>query len=278
MPCEQRFGNPNLPEFDVTKEPQVFFSDAPSPFDLNFRLFGIPVRVQPWFWLIMAIFGSNIFQAGGFEFLLIWIACGFVSILVHELGHALAFRIFGSSSAITLHGFGGYAQTNNPPREAWQRLIVSAAGPLAGFALVGLVFGSALLIAWPGRNSYLGATFSFLLMMGIFWNLLNLLPIWPLDGGKIIRELFSLMRLRNPDILTHKISIVTAGVLCAYGIATALHIPVPVIDDILFIYRPSLMMTIWFGLFAYQNWQMLQMYQQQRSFYDRDDDSPPWRR
>ena len=257
----------------------MFFSDAPSPFDLNFRIFGIPVRVQPWFWLIMALLGSNIFQNGGFEYLILWVACGFVSIIVHELGHALAFRLFGSYSAITLHGFGGYAQTNNPPREAWQRLIVSAAGPLAGFALVAAVFGSAVALGWPERNSYLRAAYGFLLLMGIFWNILNLLPIWPLDGGKIAREVFALMRLRNPDILVHTISIGVAGALAAYGIAGLMRVEVPVIDQLLFGYRPSLMMTVWFALFAYENYQMLQMYQQQRNFYrDHDDDLPPWRR
>jgi stage IV sporulation protein FB len=262
------------------QEPIVFFSDAPSPFDLNFRIFGIPVRVQPWFWLMMAFLGSNYFQRGGLEYLVIWVACGFVSIMVHELGHALAYRLFGIWSAITLIAFAGLTQGQRSPQHAWQRLLISAAGPMAGFALVGAVFGSAFLSDWPARNEYLRAVFGFLLLQGIFWNLLNLLPIWPLDGGNIARELFAMLRLRNPDALMHTVSIGTAGVLCAYGIASVMNIPVPVIDQMLFGYRPSLMMTIWFGLFAYQNWQMLQVYQQQRNFHNRydDDDSPPWRR
>ena len=255
----------------------MFFSDAPSPFDLNFRILGIPVRVQPWFWLIMAMLGWGITDK--LDYLLVWVLCGFVSIMVHEFGHALAYRLFGSWAAVTLHGFGGFAQTNNPPREAWQRLLVSAAGPAAGFALVGVVLVSDLAMGWSRTNAYLLVASKFLLWMGIFWNILNLLPIWPLDGGKIAREVFAMMRLRNPDILVHTISIVIAGVLAAYGIASAMHIPVPVIDQLLGFYRPSLMMTIWFGLFAYQNYQMLQIYRQQQHFYrHHDDDSPPWRR
>jgi Zn-dependent protease len=262
------------------QEPSVFFSDAPSPFDVNFRLFGIPVRVQPMFWLMMALLGSGSFQRGGFELLIIWVACGFVSIMVHELGHALAYRFFGIWSAITLVAFAGLTHGQGSPRHAWQRMLVSAAGPIAGFAFVAAVFGSALVVPWPARNEYLESAFLFLLLQGIFWNLLNLLPIWPLDGGNIAREIFAMLRLRNPDILMHTVSVGTAGLLCAYGIASVMGIPVPVLDQVLGIYRPSLMMTIWLGLFAYQNWQMLQVYQQQRSFYNRydDDDSPPWRR
>jgi Zn-dependent protease len=226
----------------------------------------------------MALLGSNLFQRGGLEYLLIWVACGFVSIMVHELGHAVAYRLFGSWSAITLIAFGGLTHGSQEPRHPWQRLLVSAAGPIVGFALVGAVFLSALALNWPDRNPYLASAFGFLLVQGIFWNLLNLLPIHPLDGGRIAREVFAIMRLRNPDMLMHQVSVGCAGLLVAYGVASAMNIPVPIIDQFLGFYRPSLMMTIWFGLFAYQNYQMLQIYQQHRSFYDRDDDSPPWRR
>lgn len=256
----------------------MFFSDAPSPFDLNFRFLGIPVRVQPWFWLIMALFGWN-WTGGNPRLLIIWVMCGFVSIMVHELGHAVMFRIFGSHSAITLHGFGGYAQTNNPPREAWQRLIVSAAGPLAGFILVGIAVATAFLTGWPVGNPYLEEVYNDLFFMGVFWGILNLLPIWPLDGGKIARELFAMVRMRNPDILTHQISIGVAGLLAFLGLAKLFQMQVPGLEPMLAYVPRSLYMTIWFGLFAYQNYQMLQMYQQQRNFYrDHDDDSPPWRR
>jgi stage IV sporulation protein FB len=269
MPCGCRF---------VHREFAVFFSDAPSPFDLHFRVFGIPVRVQPWFWLIMALLGSSNMQEG-LEFVVIWVLCGFVSVLVHELGHALAYRIFGSRSAITLHGFGGYAETNNPPYHAWQRLIVYAAGPGAGFALVGVVVVSAMLTGWPARNAYLMEAYFDLWFMGVFWGILNLLPIWPLDGGRMTREVLVLLRIRNADMRTHQISIFFALLLVTLALVKMLRLNVPALDPILPFVPTSLMLTIWLGLFAYQNWQMLQIHLQQRNFYDRyDDDSPPWRR
>src|SRR5262245_37099251 len=60
----------------------------PLPYDLRWRMFGIPVRVHWTFWLFTAILGFNIVEFG-FVYLLVWMACAFVSILVHELGHAL---------------------------------------------------------------------------------------------------------------------------------------------------------------------------------------------
>ena len=71
----------------------MFGQIAPTEFDLHFSVFGISVRVHPMFWLGTAILGSNWLKAG-IEYLLIWIAVVLVSIVVHELGHAVAFRIF----------------------------------------------------------------------------------------------------------------------------------------------------------------------------------------
>lgn len=255
----------------------MFASNAPSPLDLHFRLFGIPVRVQPWFWIVMAFLGSSTLDRGPI-YLALWVGCGFFSILVHELGHALAYRAFSGWAMITLVPFGGITQANIEPRPAWRRLVVSAAGPLAGFALVAVVFGVDLLTGFSLRNSYTHAVVIFLLVQGIFWNLLNLLPIWPLDGGNIMRELFAMMRLRNGDILTHTISIGVAGFLALLGLLAFLQVDVPFLKDILFGYRPSLMMTVFLGMFAYQNYQILQTLQSQRRFYRDDNDDYGWRR
>jgi stage IV sporulation protein FB len=84
----------------------VFLLEPPSPsrYDLCLTLVGVPIRVHPLFW-ILAVF------VGGFTpdpvRLLIWVAAVFVSILIHELGHALAMRRFGQPSRIVLHLMGG---------------------------------------------------------------------------------------------------------------------------------------------------------------------------
>src|SRR4051812_8973291 len=61
----------------------------PGPFDLRFRLFGTPVRVKVSFWIFMALFGYPTLQEG-LGYLFVWIFCGFVSVLCHEMGHIVA--------------------------------------------------------------------------------------------------------------------------------------------------------------------------------------------
>lgn len=71
----------------------------------RFRLLNIPISVQPWFWLTIAIMCGR--QDAGAAF--IWIAVCFGSILIHEMGHALAFRAFGIASEVVLYAWGGLA-------------------------------------------------------------------------------------------------------------------------------------------------------------------------
>ena len=66
----------------------------PSEFDLRFSLFGIPVRVTLMFWLGSVMFGWSAMEQGP-PFLLMWVLVCFVSILVHEMGHALVARWLG---------------------------------------------------------------------------------------------------------------------------------------------------------------------------------------
>ena len=87
---------------------------ARTPYDLNFSAFGFPVRIAPWFWLAALLLGSNVTTweiRGGrsAEWDLVWILAMFLSILIHELGHAFAYRHFGKSSHILLYQFGGLA-------------------------------------------------------------------------------------------------------------------------------------------------------------------------
>ena len=117
---------------------------APTPYDLRFQLFGIPVRVTPWFWLLAALLG---WAPGRLDLVAVWIGCVFLSSMVHEFGHALTARAFGWPPQIVLYHFGGYASytptsRNTPTRGA----IVSFAGPAAGFVLCFLAFACGLVM------------------------------------------------------------------------------------------------------------------------------------
>jgi hypothetical protein len=101
------------------------FEPARTQFDLNFNLFGIHVRVHPMFWLVTAILGWD-FQdpQGGMKYVALWVVVVFISILIHEMGHVLMGRIFGSDGHIVLYGFGGLAIGSSDLTKRWQRNLV----------------------------------------------------------------------------------------------------------------------------------------------------------
>jgi Zn-dependent protease len=221
----------------------ILFDPGRTPYDWNWRLGDIPIRVHPLFWVISAVMGWSTMQQG-FQYLAAWVACVFVSILVHELGHVLMGRYFGTSGSIVLYTFGGLAigSSNLPYR--YQRILVYLAGPGAGFILCGLVVG-ALAIFDPARFEY--TLFSMQVMLGIrptlgpeaamrllqlavvpslyadvidnliwinlFWGLVNLLPVYPLDGGQVSRDLFTAAIPDSGLKVSLIVSMVVAGIL-----------------------------------------------------------------
>ena len=152
---------------------------------LGFRLFGFPVRVEPWFVVVAAVLGWNSDSTIGS--LLVWIAVVFVSVLVHELGHAVAARSRGADPVrIDLYGFGGL--TRFSPRRPLGRVEaagISLAGPFSGMALGGVV---ALIVAVVGLPDGDLPEFAVraALWVNLGWGLINLLPVLPLDGGHVL--------------------------------------------------------------------------------------------
>lgn len=211
----------------------------PSPYDLRFTLLGFEVRVSWTFWMVAAALGyawaksvNNYLVAvqnnppGAFVILLIWMAAMFVSILVHELGHAIAFRYYGIPSHIVLYHFGGLAiparfdswqGARMKPVTAQNQLIISLAGPGAQILLGVLVGVLALFLrvnpdptftSWlerigiplafddlpPPSNGLVMAFLEALISPSIYWALINLVPIFPLDGGQVLRSLCAMFR------------------------------------------------------------------------------------
>jgi Zn-dependent protease len=177
-----------------------------------FHLFGVEVRVKFWFWFATLLFCGSMDTRGA----LIWVAVCFVSILLHELGHVLAFRVFGTNAYAVLYGFGGLAIPDNGVRGTLANFVVAIAGPMADFCLAGVViavayvagvrvhFGWHLFLptisAWPDlsganlarfRENYLWyVLLNDLLFVNFYWGLVNLLPVFPLDGGHASRAVF----------------------------------------------------------------------------------------
>ncbi len=235
----------------------MFGNVAPTPYDLRFRLFGFPVRVHPLFWLVTALLGNTALQAFGVWFLVLWIAVVFVSILVHELGHAFAVRYYGSPCEVLLYHFGGLAIFPYAPAPGWRRMAVALAGPAAGFALGGVVFLSDLALNWSEKSKFLAVAFSFLIWVNLAWNVLNLFPIWPLDGGHVCREALFLAKAKQPEVTAIRISLVVCGGLAALILALYLRLLPPHIAEAI-PFHPGPFMALWFGVFAFMNYQQLQ--------------------
>jgi len=206
------------------------FSIHETAWDVRFSLFRIPVRVHPGFWLIGLFMG---WQNGRLDLTATWLGILFVSILVHELGHGLAARSFGWPPNILLYHFGGLAMfTPGWGYTKWRSIWISFAGPLAGFLLYGLVLlmESVVISAlrsgqvWAERllvgNGESVTPFYFALVqskwINLWWGLVNLLPVWPLDGGRICEQLCHADRSHAGRRMTHQIGMVTGGLVAAY--------------------------------------------------------------
>jgi stage IV sporulation protein FB len=175
---------------------------------IRFSLFGIPVEVQFFFWLSLAILGGAL-SADSSQAILsvgIFILAGFVSIMVHELGHALTAKKFGAYVSITLQAFGGYASYSGVRMSRVQSFLITAAGPAIQIAL-GIV--TLLILLRLPQTGSIGEDFlKELTFISFFWAILNLIPVIPLDGGRLLETTLGPARIK----ITLWISIITSGV------------------------------------------------------------------
>jgi Zn-dependent protease len=246
----------------------VFFEPNRTPYDLSWRMFGVPVRVHPLFWLISAAMGWELMKQG-LPFLLVWIACVFVSVLVHELGHVLVGRLFGSNGEIVLYSFGGLAIGSSRLRSRWQRIAVYLAGPLAGFALFLIAYLVSRNAGGEGLSPLAREALWSLFIINLFWGVVNLLPIWPLDGGQVSRDLLDGLLPGKGVRIALGLSVLVAGLLAINSLAVTygkVLIPFLAIGD--------MFLTIFFGILALNSYQALQIEAHHRPW---DRDETDWR-
>lgn len=151
------------------------------------HLAGIPVRLHWSFLALFAAFAGWALLTGGLVGLASTVLVGvalFVSVVLHELGHALAARAYGiGTDNITLYPFGGIASITGQPKTAREELVIAVAGPAVNAALFGVfavlwaVFGGKILLTIAAIN----------LSMGVF----NMIPAFPMDGGRVLRAALS---------------------------------------------------------------------------------------
>lgn len=182
-------------------------------------LFGIPIKIH-WTFVLLLLWVVYVSQTGIEEWS--WkplartgllVATLFVCVILHELGHALTARRYGIRTRnILLLPIGGLAVLDRLPEKPMQELLVALAGPLVNFALA-LIFLPILLILQPygltelayallhpeRSNVFLDFQASaierflfFMVMINLFVGAFNLLPVFPMDGGRILRALLSI--------------------------------------------------------------------------------------
>jgi Zn-dependent protease len=184
----------------------------------SFRLFGIPVTIRPSFLVIAALIGFT--SRRPIIYLVAWVAIVFVSILIHELGHAITARSYGAEVEIELNGIGGLTSWSVPDKELGpgQRAFVAAAG-----SGVGVLFGGAVWLLDRLNGPYdevAGFVVSNLILVNVFWGLLNWLPIRPLDGGHLFTSLLQKVIPSKADVVANVVFFVTAAAALALALFT----------------------------------------------------------
>jgi Zn-dependent protease len=169
--------------------------------------------------------------------MVMFIIAGFISIMVHELGHALMVRKYGLPTAITLQAFGGYASFPAGQLSRKQSFIVTAAGPALQLALGLLLLGVRILVPVP-EGSLLNVLIFDLITISIIWAVLNCLPVYPMDGGQMMAAVLGPIR-------AHFVHLISAVVAVTIGLLA-------------YLYLHTFLLPIFMAFFAWQNWQAFQ--------------------
>lgn len=169
-----------------------------SRFELHFRLLGADIRVQLLFWISCALVGVIYYQdphvrneLGGFAAFCLWMSVAVLSLLAHEIGHVLAARLLGVPIRIVLSGLGGriFGLEELDELRRWRKLPILLAGSTLNLLLFGAAWSIPILPLPLDWRIAIAPALWLLMWVNAFWALLNVLPLWPLDGGRLTVEI-----------------------------------------------------------------------------------------
>lgn len=200
---------------------------------ISFTFFGVPTVIHPSSWLVLLVLGSGVGQIMTLTPILIFTLIGMISLLAHEYGHAFTgLALGGGPCKVEIASMGGVTIYSYPPPTRLRRFATTLAGPAATFLLA--VLGSLVmsvhlgvpaaktlvfaltdplpfnmpqdLLEWSYlpiidsiRAGHIGKfgimCYQLLFSVSVWWGLFNLMPIFPLDGGKLLYHLTNNMRL-----------------------------------------------------------------------------------
>jgi Zn-dependent protease len=193
------------------------------------------LKISPFFFLMAAFIGFiNSLNLYG---TLLWIIVIFLSIIVHEMGHALFFRLFGLNVHVELTLFGGVTYPKGGRLSLPKEFITTLAGPVFGF---GLFILASLLLA---SHSVTDPTMLYLLnitrLINLIWTVLNLVPVLPLDGGQLLRIVFEFF-----------------GGYEARQKAFVASMCIAFLAGLVFIFMQLYIISVLFFMFAFQNYEV----------------------
>lgn len=193
------------------------------------RAAGIDLFLHPTFLLLLGL----AYLLDGGLLAVLFTAAVFGCILLHEFGHALAARRFGIATLdITLYPIGGVARLESLPREPIAELLITLAGPAVNIAIastIGLMLAIGTMLSPGAALTTVGRFAEMLLSVNLLLAVFNLLPAFPMDGGRILRASLAgwLGRLRATEIAVgvgQVLALAIPMVLLALGIFNPLHL------------------------------------------------------
>jgi stage IV sporulation protein FB len=203
---------------------------------------GTDIHIIPSFLILMGLFVIIHMEAGwAWHVALLWIPTIFISVLLHEAGHAAAFGVLGMGpSQIVLGGFGGYT-INRASRKVWQDVVVSLSGPLFSFFLAGL-FLLIRQMTFAATDPMMSQWVPLMILANIVWGIFNLLPIFPMDGGQAVYGVLQYVTApRRAMLISIWSSMILGGVLLLLGL-----------------FGGQFFLAIIVGFLLFQNYQRLQ--------------------
>jgi len=184
---------------------------------LSFRLFSIPIGVHATF-LFIALLGATSYP-GDYVAIALWTVAAFVSILAHEMGHALVARGFEAKGVnVTLYGLGGVTTySHDRALEHWKSFIISAAGSAVGIVLGGAVLFAARNGVFDGVGPEARVFINSLFFTSLVWGVLNWIPIVPLDGGHMVQHFIAIFNEKKAPLFSQIITWTAVVLIVPYA-------------------------------------------------------------
>ena len=207
-------------------------------YDILLNMIKIPCKIPitinlSFFALVLFIAISN---GSNFVGVATWTIVILISLFVHELGHAFTAIAFGHKVNIEFFTLGGITHKHGRPLALWKEILVNIAGPIASLLLY--LIASFLLINIKGQNFFTSAI-HITMLVNIFWSIINLAPIIPLDGGILFKTIMeNILGLKGRKVY-FIVSIISSIVLA-----------------IILVMNKAFLMSMLLFLFIFENYQI----------------------